>query len=203
MYYIYQIYCEGNGKTYVGQTNNISRRWSRHRRDLEKNKHLNHYLQNAYNKYGAESFKFEMVNTLETRDEANEQELFWINAYRRIDLSMNIGGHLKVTDKSPETIEKHRKAITGKKRGKYSKEHGNNISRAKKAQHIKSPWLTERNKDRRERFAPVTFEHAVYGQEKVDDSTIKEFCDKYNLNMCHIQSVRKNKRNSHNGWRLV
>lgn len=202
MYYIYQIYCEGNGKTYIGQAANIYKRWSRHRRDLYNNKHANQYLQNAYNKYGAESFKYEMINTLETREETNDMELYWINCFRAIDQSMNLSGNTTIYSKSPESIEKQRRSLLGRKNGPHSKEWSENISRAKKAQGIKSVWLSERNVMNREKFSGVTFIHDTRGEITVDDSTMKQFCEDNNLQYCHMQAVRKGNRKSHKGWKL-
>lgn len=58
------IYCIFNivsGNKYIGSSNNIYERWNDHFRDLLKNKHCNQYLQNAWNKYGKDSFMFEVL----------------------------------------------------------------------------------------------------------------------------------------------
>ena len=55
---IYQIVNIVDGKRYVGQSVNISKRKYEHFLKLKRNVHGNRYLQRAYNKYGVSSFKF-------------------------------------------------------------------------------------------------------------------------------------------------
>ena len=58
---VYQIRNTNNGHTYIGSTNNLDKRRNEHFNLLRLNAHKNKYLQNAYNKYGKEAFKFEIL----------------------------------------------------------------------------------------------------------------------------------------------
>lgn len=58
---VYSITCLVNQKIYIGSSSNIYKRWNNHRWLLKNNKHNNNYLQNAWNKYGEENFKFDIV----------------------------------------------------------------------------------------------------------------------------------------------
>ena len=61
MYYIYKIENIKNHKKYIGLTNNIKRRRSRHFTDLKCNRHENSFLQKEYNIFGKENFIFEIL----------------------------------------------------------------------------------------------------------------------------------------------
>ncbi len=60
---VYKIVCNKNGLSYIGSSHNIYRRWVSHLVELNKNRHDNPKLQNAYNKYGKECFYIELVET--------------------------------------------------------------------------------------------------------------------------------------------
>ena len=62
---IYKIIHKESGKYYIGRTNNFKRRWYRHKYELNKNKHDNQHLQNAWNKYGKDTFDFCVVEYVE------------------------------------------------------------------------------------------------------------------------------------------
>lgn len=62
MKYIYQIKNTLNNKVYIGQTNNIKRRWDQHKSDLKRGVHDNPYLQKLYNKYGLDIFEFGILH---------------------------------------------------------------------------------------------------------------------------------------------
>jgi group I intron endonuclease len=58
MYYIYKIENEINHKIYIGLTNNIVRRRTRHFTDLRHHRHDNHFLQKEFDIYGEDNFSF-------------------------------------------------------------------------------------------------------------------------------------------------
>lgn len=62
---IYQIRCVPTGKIYVGSAVNLRERWYRHRRALGRGKHVNCYLQQAWDKYGEENFEFIVLEYVE------------------------------------------------------------------------------------------------------------------------------------------
>lgn len=61
MIVVYIIINHVNGKVYIGSTDNISGRFNKHKRDLNKGIHHNRHLQMAWNKYGSESFEFKTL----------------------------------------------------------------------------------------------------------------------------------------------
>lgn len=58
---IYKIVNITNSKVYIGQSNNIKKRWTEHRSALNNNRHVNVHLQNAWNKYGENNFEFVII----------------------------------------------------------------------------------------------------------------------------------------------
>ena len=61
---IYKIVNKIDGKYYVGSSKHIYKRWRKHKSLLRHNKHLNDYLQNAFNLYG-----FAKANGYDASDE--------------------------------------------------------------------------------------------------------------------------------------
>ena len=78
---IYKIENKINNFIYIGQSNDIERRWKEHIYELNNNKHNNFHLQNAWNKYGCDNFKFEKIDECNIQ-ELNEKEMFWISYYK-------------------------------------------------------------------------------------------------------------------------
>lgn len=69
--YLCGIYCienTFNNKKYIGLSRDIRRRWNEHKSDLRNNKHVNVYLQSAWNLYGEESFDFSIVELCDPLD---------------------------------------------------------------------------------------------------------------------------------------
>lgn len=58
---VYKILCKTNNKFYIGSSKNLDKRWLVHLYNLRKNKHINVYLQRSFNKYGEDSFTFEVL----------------------------------------------------------------------------------------------------------------------------------------------
>lgn len=89
---IYIIENIANTKKYVGQSINVKTRIGKHKSYLKSGKHENIHLQRAYDKYGLESFTFEIVEycPIELLD---ERERYYISFYKTIDY--NLGYNLE------------------------------------------------------------------------------------------------------------
>ena len=85
---IYKITKKSNGKSYIGQSNNIDRR-------IEEHKYKNDLaIDKAIQKYGIESFTYEILEEC-TLDELDEKEIYWIayyNTYKGFGYNCNAGG---------------------------------------------------------------------------------------------------------------
>lgn len=143
---IYQIRNIHNNKIYVGSAQVWKRRQRKHKERLNKNTHYNTYLQNAWNKYGADSFAFEILEEINTDEELIPAEQKWIDEAKAYDrehgynVCPTAGSRLgrRQTD---ETKEKISKAFKGERHpfyGKHlTKEHRRKISESNKG---KKAW---------------------------------------------------------------
>lgn len=81
---IYRVVCLVNGKCYIGQSENINQRIARHKTKLKGNYHHNKHLQELYNKYGAKSIAYEILELCPS-DELDDKERYWIAYYGGMD----------------------------------------------------------------------------------------------------------------------
>lgn len=77
---IYVIVHIKSSKVYIGQAQDIKKRWYEHRRTLNKGEHHNQYLQRAWNKYGEKAFKFKILEHCSI-EQLNEREQYFLNIY--------------------------------------------------------------------------------------------------------------------------
>lgn len=96
---IYKITNKINNKIYIGSSVDIDKRWKQHIRELKKNKHINKHLQSAWNKYGENNFKFQIVELIQDVDELQFYEQKWINKTKCYD--GNIGYNLSMDATRP------------------------------------------------------------------------------------------------------
>ena len=101
-------------KIYIGQSRNIYKRWYQHTYTLNSKQHRNSYLQRAWNKYGQDSFKFEVIDKCNI-DTLDDKEQYYIQKFNSMDkdygFNLDSGGqHPKL---SSETVKKL-KRVSGK-----------------------------------------------------------------------------------------
>lgn len=131
------IYCIENiinNKKYIGQSIHIHRRWSEHKSELNNNFHSNDYLQKAWNKYGADNFKFYIIELCDI-NELDAREDYYILLYNTIndDYGYNLqagGGVNRIVSESTryklsQAAKKKRpnKDISGNKNPMFGKSH--------------------------------------------------------------------------------
>ena len=114
---IYLITNITNNKHYVGRSNDCSTRISKHKSALNRNKHHNIHLQNAWNKHGASYFIFEILEEYQI-ELLPSFENWWCNMLN--SHNKHYGYNVEPTSPcgkirtSLETISKIRKSNTGK-----------------------------------------------------------------------------------------
>ncbi len=113
---IYRITCLSNGKIYIGSATDIRVRWNRHRYDLRKHIHKNHYLQNAWKKYGEEDFVFEVVEEVLEVEQIVVKEQTWLNNTRCYD--RQIGFNTRTIAESNRGVKRRSSATLADKHSK-------------------------------------------------------------------------------------
>ena len=96
---IYKVTNIRNGMVYIGQTKNSAEaRWKAHCACV--NSKISAFkLHKAIKEFGKENFLVEQIDTAETKEEANEKEVFWIKHYNATENGYNTalggrdGGH--------------------------------------------------------------------------------------------------------------
>ena len=139
MYYIYVIRNKINSKIYVGQTNNLKRRWARHKYEAftKQNKKP---LYQSIRKYGMNNFELIDIEQ-HTKENIDEAEIFWVEFFQsnKKDLGYNLtsGGQLAtktliLKPRIPGMLGKHHSLETrqqmsenrgGEKNAFYGKHH--------------------------------------------------------------------------------
>jgi len=141
---IYHILNLVNKKMYIGSAKNLYKRMNEHYGNLTQNKHPNKHLQNAWNKYGEENFKFFVSGIIEDDNHLLKEEQLRIDLFlqNRPDLLYNINptaGSLLGFKHSEETKKKLSEIHLGKK---HSEETRQKMSLIRRKQ-LRNAKLTE------------------------------------------------------------
>ena len=93
---IYKITNKKKKKCYIGQSNDIKRRFAQHKSPYEWNRNPESHLYRAFQKYGINNFQFEVIEEC-SNEELNDKEIFWINYYHSMTkengYNLNSGGN--------------------------------------------------------------------------------------------------------------
>jgi group I intron endonuclease len=136
------IYCIENTinhKKYIGQSNDIHKRWNSHRRELKNQNHGNKYFQREWNKYGKENFLFYILEVCKEA-ELDNKEIFYINKFSTYVSGYNLttggegrrGYHL--TEEQKNTIKNSRPNF------KHSEETKKYISKIQTGRKLPDEW---------------------------------------------------------------
>lgn len=136
---IYKITCNAVNKSYIGSSVNLYQRLQRHKRDLLNENHCNDYLQRAFNKYGVDTFTYEILEYVD-KDAIYIREQYYINLHDTANYALGfnmcpVAGSRLGSKHSPDTLEKLSKA---RQNYKHSDETKQRISDANKGRTLTS-----------------------------------------------------------------
>lgn len=111
---IYKIINKINDKIYIGSSINLKRREREHINKLKKNIHNNPHLQNSWNKYGKENFKFEIIEVVEDEEKLIEREQYYLDTLNPEYNICEVAGSTLGFNHSKNSKEKMSKAARGR-----------------------------------------------------------------------------------------
>lgn len=205
---IYKITNLIDGKVYIGQTINYRKRKTNHFRKLELGNHANMHLQRAYDKYGRNSFKIEIIKECEP-DELDDWEIYYIGEYKACDRQHGynlIDGGQKYRCFTLEVREKMSRANKGRK---FTAEHKRKISEAQKGKIIKQSSIEKCKETRKknhssrgEKNPNASLDDAVATQILLEilaknEILTTELAEKYNVSRNVIYRLAEGKAYTH------
>lgn len=137
---IYCIYSICKGTRYIGQAVAFGVRWNRHKNELSRGIHPNHYLQNHYNKYGEQDLIYSVIEVVDRGEMTledfkqllNTKEQEYINKSENLfNMAIVVGSKLGVNHTEESRLkmsETRRKLNSGKGVRQVSDKYKVNIS---------------------------------------------------------------------------
>lgn len=87
---IYRITNIINGKSYVGSSQDLAKRWNLHRKDLVNKSHHSQKLQRAWDKYGESVFVFDVIEYVFQKENLIKREQKYIDEFDAVGKGYNI-----------------------------------------------------------------------------------------------------------------
>lgn len=132
MRYIYLITSVHDNRKYVGQTKNVTQRWSAHLKCVKTDR--NHPLYNAMRKYGVENFTISVLE--ECIDEiVNDRECWWIDQMQSINSAGGFNLRRGTLVNHCHTLESKKKISQSMQGRVFSKEHREKLSQQRGWKH--------------------------------------------------------------------
>jgi len=202
---VYQITNTSNGNFYVGSSVNIYKRWKDHSRSLNRGNHHSDYLQNAWNKYGEENFKFEIIEEVLDKSKLIEREQYYLDTLKpEYNICPQAGKNTSGAAfyKNKEYQKRKNEAIKGFKqtteaRKKISASHIGNVNakgsirteeqRKKMSENLKKRWQNKEYKQRLSNAHKGLFsgeKHPLYGKPVSNETREK-------IRQAHLGKKRK------------
>lgn len=197
---IYKIINKIDGKYYVGSSKHIYKRWRKHKSLLRHNKHLNDYLQNAFNLYGESNFEFIIVEKclIENLKKIEQKYLDLAKSTQNDNYNLNFdasGG-----DHSFHSLEKIRLGRINFFKNPENRKIASEIS--------KKQWNNPEFKKTRLGKNHSSYNNKIYQfyntkTKIIELCTMNEFYTKYNLERTNVWALCNNKAKSVKKWIII
>lgn len=158
---IYKIICTANGKIYVGSAKNLRERWRGHQKVLRKGSHHSIHLQNAWNKYGENSFIFEVIELVMPWSRI-DREQYWLDKLKPYNRRNGFNIAKKAEpfgDRQEYTPERRAKISETHKGNQYCK--GRKMSAEERAERSKSVVYREFTPEHKAKISAAKMGHIV------------------------------------------
>lgn len=186
MHFIYKITNITNNKIYIGQSIDVKKRWNDHVHDAfrkinpEKSYNRKYAIHEAIAKYGVNNFIIEIIHELNTIEEANNMEEFYIKQYNCLSpngYNLHPGGRNKIPSQETKDKIRAKLKIVGSFIGKKGKDHPNfgthqSIER-KQRQSLKLSGDNSSNKKINSKIAREIFLEKLTNNTSTNDLIIK------------------------------
>ena len=130
---IYLIRHQPSGSSYVGQANNIEKRWSEHKKQLASGSHHNKSLQKLWNESAESDFVFDVVEQAPVGKSSLQLQRWLVKEERKIYLKLQENG-VALNEVEPEIAATKEAVIEfQKEEEERNKEHDKKISTERKS----------------------------------------------------------------------
>ena len=185
---IYEIVNIKNNAKYIGSSMRNELRWKRHISDLNNNRHHSKYLQRAWNKYGKDNFKFNIIQTIENISSRN---LFEIEQKYLDDRKSNYLSKLNYNTCWLARGGTNSTQFTKERREKMSKSHLGKKFSLERRNEMSEGWTNK---------SKITYELISPDKITYHFKNIRKFCREHNLEPVAIGLLLKNKIYFYKGW---
>ena len=197
---IYKIINKIDNKYYVGSSKNIYKRWIKHKSLLRHNKHINDYLQNAFNLHGEANFEFVIIEKCLVENLKKLEQKYLDIAKSTQNDNYNLNFDVSGGDHSVHSLEKIRLGRINFFKNPENRKIASEIS--------KKQWAnTEFKETRLGKNHPLynSMKYTFYNRKTniTEHCTMNELYTKYNLFRSNVWALCMKRIKSLKNWILI